>query len=163
MRQTQLSVTCFLKFQESYLFVHRTKRVGKVDGNRLNGIGGKLEAGENYLHAALRETFEETGYQVASQDCHFAGMIQLAGGYEKDWVLAVFVLDVPSLTIPTGSENDEGQLLWLHKDELHTAGYELVDDLNYVWQYITNPALEPFFAAATVSEQEKIEKIQVTR
>jgi len=54
MKKTIYSVTNFLHCGDDYLFIHRTKRQNKTDGNRLNGIGGKLEPGENFLQAAIR-------------------------------------------------------------------------------------------------------------
>lgn len=162
MRATQLSVTCFVKCQDKYLFVHRTNRKNKVDGNKLNGVGGKLEPGEDFLRAALRETEEETGYSVPPQDCHLAGMVRLEGGYEKDWVMGFFVLEVPDLHVPRGMQNDEGELYWIDATELHTSGYELVDDLNYLWHYITNPQHQPFFAAAMIDDDEKVQQLQVS-
>lgn len=162
MRQTQLSVTCFIECQGKYLFVHRTKKEGAVDGHKLNGLGGKLEKGEDFLHAAIRETQEETGYHVTAADCELAGMVRFEGGYEKDWVMGFFIVHVPNLEVPVGMENDEGKLLWLDATELHTAGFELVDDLHYLWHYITNTEMHPFFSAAQVNREEKITSIQVS-
>lgn len=160
MRITKKSVTCFLKCGDEYLFVHRTKKGNDVDANRLNGIGGKLEKGENYLAAAVRETHEETGYRVSEDDCYFSGMVSLEGGYSEDWVMAFFVITVPTKIVPLGMSNDEGDLLWLHKDAVLNSGYELVDDLNYLWEKITTQS-SVFFASSVVNEQEKIEKIMI--
>jgi len=51
--------------------------------------------------------------------------------------------------------------MWLHKDEVLTSGYELVDDLNYCWDQITEGPW-PFFAAAILNENEKITNWQLT-
>lgn len=162
MRSTQLSVTCFLKYQDEFLFIHRTKKKNTVDGNKLNGIGGKLESGEDFLHAAVRETAEETGYVVTPEQCSLAGMVRLEGGYEKDWVMGFFVITVADKNVPSGMTNAEGQLYWINKNELLTAEYELVDDLYYLWQYLIQPKFHPFFSAAVVNEHEKITQIEVS-
>lgn len=161
MRITKKSVTCFLRFGDEYLFVHRTKKGNDTDANRLNGIGGKLESGENYLAAALRETEEETGYKVTVNDCYFSGLVSLEGGYSEDWVMAFFVLTVPTKEVPIGMSNDEGELIWLHKDSVLNSDYELVDDLNYLWQKITAQQ-GVFFASSIVNEKEKIESISIS-
>lgn len=161
MRETKKSVTCFLKCGENFLFIHRTKKGNDVDANRLNGIGGKLENGENFLDAAIRETKEETGYVVEKESCSLAGVVSLTGGYAQDWIMCFFVIEVPTATVPIGLENDEGNLLWIHKDEVLQSQYELVDDLNYLWKNISSERTT-FFAASVVNEKEKIETISIS-
>ncbi len=155
-RITKKSVTCFLKNGEEYLFIHRTKKGNDSDANRLNGIGGKLEYGENFLQAAVRETYEETGYVVAPEECVFRALINMQGGYQEDWVICFFVIEVPTRAIPFGSENDEGQLIWLHKDAVLTSPYELVDDLHYCWERLVNTQ-DFLHIGAVVNDAEKIE------
>lgn len=154
-RQTQLSVTCFLHCGDQYLFVHRTKKGNSCDFGRLNGVGGKLQAGENYLECAVREVEEETGYQVQPKNCRLAAVVTLTGGYPEDWAMVFFQIKVGSMTVPNGMENDEGQLLWLPKDQVLTAPYELVDDLQYLWPDITASNKVVFFSAE-VNQNQKI-------
>lgn len=154
-RKTIKSVTCFLKYEDEYLFVHRTKKGNSVDANRLNGIGGKLESQENYLDAAIRETKEETGYIVDPKQCRLSGIVTLENGYPEDWVMCFFVIEVPTKEIPNGLENDEGTLIWMHKDEVLNSKYELVDDLNFCWNDICNQD-KIFFAAPKLNSDEKI-------
>jgi 8-oxo-dGTP diphosphatase len=161
MRETKKSVTCFLQCGDEYLFVHRTKKGNDTDANRLNGIGGKLEKGENFLEAALRETAEETGYVVVENDCHLAGVVNLEGGYDQDWNMCFFVISVDSKNIPLGSSNAEGELLWLHKDNVLNSSYVLVDDLHYLWQKIIAQN-SIFFAGTVMDEKEKVDKISVS-
>lgn len=156
-RKTQLSVTIFPYFGEEYLFLLRNKD-RKVDASRLNGIGGKLEKGENYLAAAIRETQEEAGYTLTEKELQFVGMVHLHGGYEDDWVMAFFKACVPSRGIPIGTKTAEGTLLWLPKDTVLHSGYELVDDLNYTWDKIAQ-GKEIFFMEAEVGADEKIKKV----
>lgn len=154
-RFTQKSTTCFVHCGDEYLFIHRTKKGNDSDAGKLNGIGGKLEVGENFLDSAIREIEEETGYIVQSGECKLAGVVNMTEGYKDDWVMCFFTVEVPSTEIPKGSENDEGQLLWLHKDNVLTANYQLVDDLHYCWNDICKEN-NIFFAGAVVSEEEKI-------
>lgn len=159
MRRVLYSTTVFLVFQEEYLMLHRTGDVG-VDKNRLNGIGGKLEEGENFLDSAIRETKEETGYEVGPPDIKFSGIIKLKGGYPDDWVMCFFKIDVPSKEIPNGNKIKEGQLLWMSKNDVLKSPFELVDDLHYVWEYIVNNKV--FFASTEVGNDEKVKKISIT-
>jgi 8-oxo-dGTP diphosphatase len=159
MRNVIFSTTVFLYHEDEYLFMHRTGDVS-VDKNRLNGIGGKLEEGENYLDAAIRETFEETGYKVSVENIIFSGLIKLHGGYPDDWVMCFFKIKVDSKEIPHGNKVREGNLLWLHKDDVLNSNYELVDDIHHVWENIVNDKV--FFASTEVGEDEKVKKISMS-
>lgn len=161
MKNTKYSVTNFLYYKDQYLFVHRTNRVNKVDGNRLNGIGGKLEPNENFSQAAIRETYEETGYVITEKNIQLAGVVRMQGGYEDDWMMCFFKIEVPTLDIPFGTKNDEGELLWIPADKVLTSNYELVDDLHYCFLDIVNGKM-PFFAHAEIDGNEKVAKWNVS-
>ncbi len=160
MRPTKLSVTVFLKHKNEFLFLHRNQQ-RKVDPNRLNGIGGKVEIGENYLEAAIRETKEETGYEISADKVTFAGFAHLFDGYPDDWLCAFFIAEVNSLTIPLGNHVSEGQLIWIPQRSVLQSSHELVDDLHYIWPFILEKKF-PFFLAAKVDENEKISSFQLS-
>ena len=155
MRKTIYSVTNFIHHKDDYLFIHRINKNNKVDGGRLNGIGGKLEPGENFLQTAIRETAEETGYIVTEKNIKLAGIVRMQEGYPDNWMMCFFKIEVPSKKIPIGDSNHEGNLIWLPKDKVLTSGYELVDDLHYCFKDITQNKI-PFFAHAKIDDQEKI-------
>ncbi|HEX8965179.1 MAG TPA: NUDIX domain-containing protein [Patescibacteria group bacterium] len=159
-REVIYSVTNFLYFDDKYLMLKRNKNA-KVDANRLNGIGGKLEIGENYLDAAIRETKEETGYEVSLNDIQFVGIIKLHGGYPQDWIMSFFKIKVPTLEIPHGNHVKEGELIWMDKDKVLTSEHELVDDLHYCFkEIIKNEGI--FFITEEVGEDEKIKEISMS-
>lgn len=159
-RLTYCSVTNFLRCGDEYLFIHRSPN-RKVDPNRLNGIGGKLEPGENYVDAALRETHEETGYNVQKQDVRFIGVGRLEGGYQEDWVMTFFEIEVSSKEIPIGASTREGELVWLTADQALHSTYELVDDLKIILPQLASGKV-PFFFSSIVNTQEKIESYTLT-
>lgn len=161
-RLVQTSVTCFLHHGENYLFLKRSPKK-RIDPNRLNGVGGRLDPGENYLDAAIRETEEETGYCVNVEDVTLAGLVKLEGGYPEDWVMAFFKIRVPHMNVPIADKlNEEGELLWLHKDNILSSQYELVDDLNYCMQDIIN-GKEQFFITAQLDDNQKITVANVSK
>lgn len=159
MRDVVFSVTNFLVNGDEYLMLHRSSDA-KVDANRLNGIGGKLEEGENFLDAAIRETHEEAGYVVAKEDITFSGIVKLHGGYPQDWVMCFFTIHVPNKDIPHGQDVREGKLMWMHKDKILQSGFELVDDLNYCWQDLISG--NTFFITEEVGSDEKIKAISMS-
>ena len=153
-RNTKCSVTNFLYCGNNYLFLHRSADK-KTDPNRLNGIGGKLELGENYLDAAIRETEEETGYVIDAKNVQLSGIVQLHGGYPEDWIMCFFKIEVSNLTVPIGMNTEDGTLLWVHKDEVLSSRYELVDDLHYCFEKVVE-GNSIFFMTAQLNEEQKI-------
>lgn len=155
-RTTQTSVTNFLKYKNRYLFVKRAADK-KVDANRLNGIGGKTEPGEDFLSCAIRETEEETGYQVCKSDCQLMGVVKLEGGYEEDWVVCFFEIEVKTDQIPLGFKSNEGEFMWLTPVEALNSGHELVDDLHYSLPLFEKGQF-PFFMTGVLNDDEKIKE-----
>lgn len=93
--------------------------------------------------------------KLPKRDCQLRAVVNLSGGYQHDWMMCFFVIEVDSHEAPSGLENPEGELLWLPADQVLTAGYELVDDLHYLWQDIVEYSGTIFFAAQ-IDEHEKI-------
>lgn len=158
-RLVYTSVTNFLYCGNEYLLLHRNADK-TVDANRLNGIGGKLESGEDYLTAAIRETVEETGYVVTPADIRFCGVAKIEGGYQEDWVFCFFKIRVPTKNIPHGNHTKDGELMWLPADQVLNTSHELVDDLRICFPKIVEDH-SIFFFHGFVNAQEKIEHYQL--
>ncbi len=161
MRHIQTSVNNFVHCGDDYLFLLRGKDK-KVDAGRLNSIGGKVEPGENYLDAVIRETEEEIGLKIEPSEIEFLGILRLEEGYEEDWVACFFKTEVKTKHIPHGTKTDDGTLLWLHKDTILNSDYELVDDLNYSFEDIVKNDTV-FFANALINNKEKVQKYSVSK
>lgn len=66
-------------------------------------IGGKLETGigESPFECAIRETFEETGHRVRTEDLHlFALIAEKAYEGHAHWLLFLFRCKVPLAALP---------------------------------------------------------------
>lgn len=120
--------TCFWK----------EKNTKKIDPGKINGVGGKVDPGENYLQAAIREIEEETGYQVSAKDMKLVAVVQLEEGYSDNWIMCFFKAEVPSKEIPIGNSNNEGELIWLQQEQVLGGEYKVVDDLNYLFEHIVS-------------------------
>jgi 8-oxo-dGTP diphosphatase len=156
-RKVQTSVTCFLYCGDDYLFLRRniSKR---IDPGKVNGVGGRLEKGEDYLTAALREIQEETGYILVKEALTFSGIIKLQEGLEEDWVLCCFKAEVPTKNIPIGTHTDDGELFWVHKDNMASVQDDFVDDINYCMEDIIEEK-NIFFLTALLDEQLKVKSM----
>lgn len=161
-RFVQTSVTIFLNCNDEYLFIKR--HPGQwINANEFNGIGGRLENGENYMEAAVRETKEETGYEISPETMNFCGILKLQGGYEDDWVVGLFKAVVETKVIPLGDKTPEGdKFFWIKKEDVLTKKFKFVDDINYLFDDITDSSCI-IFGTAKLDEKMKIKSISKTK
>ena len=71
------------------------------DGGGWGIPGGKVEQGETFIQAAVRETFEETGLQIDPETLRAVSVQQNADGFE----FAAFAARVPLEFIPRLTEH----------------------------------------------------------
>ena len=98
------------------LMVHRNARPGDQHLGKYNGLGGKLEAGEDALAGMRREILEE-----AAIDCRriaLRGTISWPGFGKggEDWFAFVFL--VTGFTGTPPESNPEGTLEWVDVDRI---------------------------------------------
>jgi 8-oxo-dGTP diphosphatase len=93
------------------LLVHRNKRPGDAHLGRYNGLGGKVEAGEDVVSCLRREVREESGLEC--DEIVLRGTVSWPGFGKQgeDWFGFVFRIDRYSGTPMT--ENPEGTLEWV--------------------------------------------------
>ena len=119
---TDRAVIVFVR-QDPYILLIRKKR--GLGSGKINGPGGRLEQGETYLEAAVRETQEEVGItphdlrQVADLSFVFADGYSLYG--------EVFLGDSYSGHLV---ETDEADPFWCRLDEIPYA--EMWED-DHLW------------------------------
>ncbi len=70
MKQTTL---CYIEENESYLMLHRTKKINDENHDKWIGIGGKFEDTETPFECVRREVFEEVG--VKPNNLRYRGII----------------------------------------------------------------------------------------
>jgi 8-oxo-dGTP diphosphatase len=84
-------------------------------------IGGKLETGlgESPFECAVRETKEETGFEIATTDLHLFGMIaEKAYEGQSHWLLFLFTCQRPITGLPPAI--DEGRFGYFSREEINT-------------------------------------------
>jgi len=104
---------CYLERDGRYLILHRTKKQHDENGDKWIGVGGKFEPGETPDECALREVKEETGLTMT--DFALRGLIIFVSDV---WGMEYMYLYTATKWTGTLADCDEGELVWLDKEEL---------------------------------------------
>ncbi|HMN61034.1 MAG TPA: 8-oxo-dGTP diphosphatase [Anaerolinea sp.] len=99
---------CFLTRGDSILMLLRRRPPNQ---GLWNGIGGRIEPGEDAVTGMLREIREETAYEVGQ--VHFAGLLTWEGFEIPEGGLYIFTAEAPE---GEAVGNDEGILAWKKRD-----------------------------------------------
>jgi 8-oxo-dGTP pyrophosphatase MutT (NUDIX family) len=107
------STLCFLRRDGQILLGMKKRDFGK---GKWNGIGGKLEGGEEPKPAALRELREEIGVSCAERDLEHVGLFEFrSDNQELEWDVNVFFV---SQWQGEPTESDEMLPRWFNESEL---------------------------------------------
>src|SRR5205809_1810286 len=98
------------------LLIHRNRRPEDAHLGKYNGLGGKLEAGEDVVTGLRREIREEAGIDCGS--VRLVGTISWPGfgKHGEDWF--GFIFRVESFTGTPLPANAEGTLEWVEIDRV---------------------------------------------
>jgi 8-oxo-dGTP diphosphatase len=97
--------------RQRVLLIHRNRRPDDNHFGKYNGLGGKLEAGEDIVAGMMREVREESGLEC--QSLRLRGTISWPGFGKngENWFGFIFVIDRWAGTPHEG--NAEGTLEWV--------------------------------------------------
>ena len=104
---------CYIEKDGKYLMLHRVKKEQDVNEGKWIGIGGKFEYGESPEECMIREAKEETGLAVTSMK--FRGILTFICDKQDPEYICLYTIDGFSGQL---KECDEGELLWVPKDEI---------------------------------------------
>ncbi|MBM9605239.1 NUDIX hydrolase [Desulfopila inferna] len=92
------------------LLVHRNKRRDDYHFGKFNGLGGKLEPGEDIVSCLKREIREEAG--IEANNVILRGTVNWSGfgGEGEDWFGFIFL--VKNYDGSPYTSNNEGELMW---------------------------------------------------
>lgn len=110
MKNTSL---CYIEQNNSYLMLHRVKKVNDENHDKWIGIGGKFEEAESPEDCMRREMLEETG--LTPRNWQYRGIVTFVS---DEW--GTEYMHLFKCTGFTGEvkECDEGVLEWIGKDKL---------------------------------------------
>ena len=109
--------------RQKTLLVHRNKRQNDQHLGKYNGLGGKMESGEDIQQCICREIKEEAG--IICEKLVLRGTINWTGfgPNGEDWFGFIYRVDQFRGTPP--SSNEEGELVWYPvKDILNLPMWE---------------------------------------
>ncbi len=98
------------------LMIHRNARPGDVHFGKYNGLGGKLDPGEDVVAGLRREIREEAG--IECEELHLAGTISWPGFGKQgeDWF--GFLFRITRFTGTPLIANPEGALEWVEVERV---------------------------------------------
>ena len=107
----KLATMVILRAGDQYLLLKRAKapNIGKYVP-----VGGKLEAHERPVEAAVRETWEETGIAIANPV--LCGVLSETSPVDYNWLCYIYLADIPWQEAP---DCNEGLLEWIPAARLH--------------------------------------------
>jgi 8-oxo-dGTP diphosphatase len=102
--------------RQRVLMIHRNARADDQHLGKYNGLGGKMEAGEDIVTCMRREIREEAGIECLTM--HLRGTLNWPGFGTRgeDWFGFIFIID--SFIGNAYTRNAEGVLEWIERDKL---------------------------------------------
>lgn len=105
---------------DDVLMLQRGGRPGDFHAEKWNGLGGKLDADESPLEAAVRETREESGLAIPPESFRAAGTVQFPAFKPlkgEDWWVSVFTARLPARPAELAA-CAEGTLHWVPRSRV---------------------------------------------
>jgi 8-oxo-dGTP diphosphatase len=104
---------------DEVLLIRRDARPDDEHFGKMNGLGGKLEAGESVAGNVRRELFEEARIELTSMSLRGTISWPGFGSTGEDWLGFIFLVDGFVGTPP--ATNEEGTLEWVPRTRLLDA------------------------------------------
>lgn len=124
-----LMTLCYMKKDDKYLMLHRTKKKHDVNSGKWIGVGGKLESNELPEEGIKREIMEETGYIPKSLD--YRGIVVFNYNDNPPEYMFLYTCEDFSGDMVEGEDGylqkisndellycDEGDLKWIDSDKI---------------------------------------------
>ena len=111
----KLTTLCYIEKDDSYLMLHRVKKVNDVNQDKWIGVGGKFEEDETPDECLLREVKEETGLDL--KQYQFRGLVTfISDKWETEYMHLYTATDYEGEL----KTCDEGELVWVSKKDINS-------------------------------------------
>lgn len=105
---------CYIKQNDKYLMLHRTKKSDDPNEGKWIGIGGHMEDGESPEECVVREVREETG--LILKEFRYRALITFTSDLYETEYMHLFTADIFEGAITDNCE--EGELEWIESDKI---------------------------------------------
>lgn len=147
----ELAVTLYVVEDGRVLLIHKKRGLG---GGKINAPGGRLESGESFREAAIRETREEIGIQVANPVEMATLQFIFTNGYTLE-VRAFTATDYSGEPI----ETDEADPFWCEVDRI-PFDRMWADDILWLPQVLAG---SPMFGQFVFADDDMLESRVIPR
>ncbi|MBR5136982.1 MAG: 8-oxo-dGTP diphosphatase [Clostridia bacterium] len=106
----------YLRRNEQYLMMHRTKKLEDINSGKWLGVGGHFEGDETPEQCIRREILEETG--LMAENLTYCGEVFFDSDIYPPEIMYLFVCD--DFKGELQDNCDEGQLKWVDQELLST-------------------------------------------
>lgn len=104
---------CYIEKDDSYLMLHRVKKVNDQNHDKWIGVGGKFEDGESPEDCLLREVKEETGLTL--KEFEYRGIVTFVSDVCETEYMHLFTATEYEGELQAC---DEGELVWVPKADI---------------------------------------------
>ena len=105
---------CYIEKEDSYLMMHRVKKVNDINKDKWVGVGGHFEEGESPEECLLREVREETGLILTS--FRLRGIVTFSTDVYPTEYMFLYTADSYEVEM---IECNEGNLEWVKKSDVY--------------------------------------------
>lgn len=133
---------CYIEKDGKYLMLHRTKKENDINKDKWIGVGGHFKEDESPEDCVIREVLEETGLRLTSMK--FRALVTFISGNGLTEYMSLFTAD--SFDGEVG-ECDEGDLLWIPKDEIEELE---IWEGDKIFLKLISDGQQPFFSLKLV-------------
>ena len=105
---------CYIEKEDSYLMLHRVKKVNDINKDKWVGVGGHFEEGESPEECLLREVREETGLTLTR--FRLRGIVTFSTDVYTTEYMFLYTADSYEGEM---IECNEGNLEWVKKSDVY--------------------------------------------
>ena len=105
---------CYIEKEDSYLMMHRVKKVNDINKDKWVGVGGHFEEGESPEECLLREVYEETGLTL--RNFRLRGIVTFSTDVYPTEYMFLYTADSYEGEM---IECNEGNLEWVKKSDVY--------------------------------------------
>ncbi len=126
-----VTVGCFLEYEGKFVMLQRQSH--KSQGNTWGLPAGKVDAGESFESAVLREIYEETGYQAKLEELELLGAWEFM--HDKMYLFPAFKIRLKNFVTIKINPAEHKDFRWCTPEECF-ARPDLISGMHQLLQLV---------------------------